>query len=109
MLQAHDGILGAIRVKPLAGERVLADLTACDVVIAGGRANAEVSGMKDALQSQTVYLCDMSDASLFLVRYEKLDFASAAPASASVGRVCARCVPIARSGTVSDGRSRVLV
>jgi hypothetical protein len=37
-------------------------------------ANAGASGKKDALQSQTVYLCDMSDASLFLIRYEKLRF-----------------------------------
>jgi hypothetical protein len=68
-------------------------------------ANAEASGMKDALQSQTVYLCDMSDTSLFLIRYEKLDFASADPASAGVGRVCARCVP---DSVVRDGIGRSL-
>jgi|HubBroStandDraft_6_1064221.scaffolds.fasta_scaffold589259_3 hypothetical protein len=59
--------------------------------------------MKDALQSQTVYLCDMSDASLFLIRYEKLDFASADPAGAGVGRVCARYRGQGRYRTVARG------
>jgi hypothetical protein len=66
-------------------------------------ANAETSGMKDALQSQTVYLCNMSDASLFLIRYEKLDFASADPASAGVAGYVPVACPTGESRTVSDG------